>query len=78
MTDYFGFIQKEDINRIVGFNVTDFGIALNGEGVHHIDRMHGKNGKHDHSMREEKDIARMQYIISNADKAEVTLKSLNL
>ena len=66
-----------DINQIVGFDVSDFGIAINGEGVRHIDRMHGKNGKHDHSMREEKDVARMQYVISNADKAEVTINSSN-
>ena len=66
-----------DINQIVDFDVSDFGIAINGEGVRHIDRMHGKNGKHDHSMQEEKDVARMQYVISNADKAEVTINSSN-
>ena len=65
----------DDIEKIVGFDVKDYGIVLNGEGVHHIERMHGKNGKHDHSMQELKDIARMQHVISNADKAEVTINS---
>ena len=65
----------KDINAITGFDVSNYGISINGEGVHHINRMHGKNGKHDHSMREIKDIARIQYIISNADKADVTINS---
>lgn len=65
----------KDINAITGFDVSDYGISINGEGVHHIKRRHGEHGKQDHSMRETKDIARIQYVLSNADKAVVTINS---
>ncbi len=55
------------ITDILGFDISKYQISINGESVHHIDKRHGKNGKHDRSMKNDLDWSRAQYILTNAD-----------
>lgn len=57
-----------DIEAIVGFNVKDFSEVLGKNAVSHIFAKHGKNGKSDHSMSDNADLARIKYILENYDE----------
>jgi len=63
------------ISKIVGFDVADFKTRIDGETVRHVEKRHGKNGRHDHSMKDANDIARVAYVLNNADDVERTINS---
>lgn len=63
------------ISRLVNFDVSKFKTRINGETIKHIDRRHGANGKHDYSMKDVNDIARVAYVFNNADDVEQTINS---
>ena len=65
----------KDISDISGVDISDFKIRINGESIHHIYRRHGENGQHDNSMKDENDLARLEYILRNVDTAERTINS---
>ncbi len=58
---------KQDIKKIVGFDVDDFKTDFRAEEARHIEGRHGKNGEHDQSMADENDLAKIQYILNNYD-----------
>ena len=62
-------------NNILGFDISNYKIIINGESIHHIDKRHGKNGKHDQSMRNDLDLSRAQYIFTNADYVAQAINS---
>ena len=64
---------KEKISDLLGFDVSDYKVQISGEGIKHIEKRHGKNGQNDSSMRDNNDVARMPFIIENADNAQYTL-----
>ena len=59
--------QTADIQRILGQDAQGFDNAINGTTITHIDNRHGKNGKADHSMANDEDIARIDYVLQNYD-----------
>lgn len=59
--------QIADIRGILGQDTTGFRNAINGTTITHIENRHGVNGKADHSMENEEDIARINYVLQNYD-----------
>ena len=64
-----------EISQIVNLDVSKFKTRINGEAIKHIEKRHGANGAHDHSMKDANDIARVAYIFNNADNIEQTINS---
>lgn len=58
----------EEIEHLTGKKVAGNRIVLDTNGIHHIDKRHGKNGKQDQSMSNPEDIARMGYVLMNYDE----------
>lgn len=58
---------SKDLSDLLGFDTTGFNIVLNSATVKHIDNRHGVNGKQDHSMADDNDVARIKFILSNYD-----------
>ena len=65
----------EKIKVLVGFDVSDFVITINGEASKHIEKRHGPKGKHDHTMEMVEDIGRMNYVLTHADNVNYTISS---
>ena len=63
--------QVTDIKKLLGIDVTGYKNCINTSSIEHILNRHGENGKHDHSMSNDKDIARIEYIINNYDNVEL-------
>lgn len=60
-----------DIKELLGIDVSDYKIVLDGNQLNHIYRRHGQNGNADHSMADKKDIARVGYILDNYDSINI-------
>lgn len=60
----------QEILDITGKDVRGFTLVMEPRIAQHINRDHGINGKSDHTMRYINDVARMQYVIENFDRAE--------
>lgn len=58
------------IQKNLGFNVSDYTLDINTNAFIHIDKRHGENGIHDHSMADPKDIAMAEYVVNNADSID--------
>lgn len=63
------------ISNVVDFDISQFKTRINGETVRHIEKRHGENGAHDHSMKDANDIARVAFVLNNADTVERTVNS---
>ncbi|MBP5270789.1 MAG: hypothetical protein ILO42_07525 [Clostridia bacterium] len=71
----FGQILSENIYKkaetLLGFDVSDYQISINGEAVRHIKNGHnGLAGSSDNTMSDNRDIARIGYILANADDVD--------
>ncbi len=62
----------QKISELVGFEVKGFQSALDAKQVRHIINGHGENGRHNESMKNDFDIARMEYVLKNYDEIELT------
>ena len=60
----------DDIRNLTGQDVDGFKTTLDARQAWHINNDHGANGKADHSMENDEDVARMQYVLNNYDSAE--------
>ncbi|MBQ6944208.1 MAG: hypothetical protein IJN43_07750, partial [Ruminococcus sp.] len=58
------------ISDFVGFDVNGYVCKIEKDSLQHIERRHGVNGKHDQSMSDPKDLARMGHVINNIDNIE--------
>jgi len=58
----------DDIEKITGVSVRDFGTKVSAGQMGHIEKRHGKNGIHDRSMANEEDFGKIQYILNNYDE----------
>lgn len=58
---------KKRISDFVGFDVSDFSCKIEKDTLIHIEKRHGENGEHDHSLSDAKDIARIGYVVDNFD-----------
>lgn len=63
--------QIADIKNLLNIDVSKFSNSINTNAIEHIENRHGKDGKADHSMRNDNDIARMGYILSEYDSIEL-------
>ena len=61
----------QDIHDLLGIDVRGYTVSINRSGFNHIERRHGENGEHDHSMSDLKDVARMGYVVKNYDSIEI-------
>ncbi len=59
--------MNEDIKRLTGIDTTSFRHSIGKNSINHIFKRHGKKGKADKSMANNKDIARIGYVLENYD-----------
>lgn len=62
-----------DLKSTVGIDATGYRHSIDGNALQHIEKRHGKNGKADHSMANENDIARISYVLDNYDEVRPVL-----
>lgn len=61
----------KDIRNLTGIDVTGYEHNLKVNTINHIENRHGINGDADHSMADDNDIARIQYVLDNYDNVEL-------
>ncbi len=66
---------KNDVKRLAGFDATGYEIYSNTDTYRHIEKRHGENGEHDHSMADLRDVALMGFVLKNYDNAEIVLNN---
>ncbi len=57
----------EDIKNLLGIDVSSYQIVIQTKQIKHILDEHGENGTTDRSMKDDRDIAKIQYVINNYD-----------
>lgn len=57
----------QDIEKLVGFDVSSFEHVIDGGHIGHIDKRHGEHGEADQSMKDLEDIGRVKYVLDNYD-----------
>ena len=62
--------EAADIKRLTGIDVTGFARKLSSDTIRHIDNRHGVKGAADSSLKDDADIARMNYVLENYDTIE--------
>lgn len=62
--------QQADLEHILGGDFSGYTNAINKNGFNHIEKRHGINGEHDHTMANLKDVARTGYVLNNYDTVE--------
>ena len=68
-----GFVSEKmalEIYNLTGLSVEGNRIVIGADDIRHILNRHGKEGKADSSMADDKDIARLSYVLSNYDSIE--------
>lgn len=76
-----GFVSEEmaiEIFNLTGLSVEGNRIVIGADDIRHILNRHGKEGKADNSMANDKDIARLSYVLSNYDSIEWNGETSNL
>lgn len=63
--------MNEDIKRLTGIDTTSFRHSIGKNSINHIFKRHGKKGKADKSMANNKDIARVGYVLGNYEEIEL-------
>ncbi|KAF5063138.1 phage-Barnase-EndoU-ColicinE5/D-RelE like nuclease3 [anaerobic digester metagenome] len=56
-----------DVSNLVGFDISGYKTNAKANAFAHIENRHGKNGIHDHSMSDERDLGKIQYVLDNYD-----------
>lgn len=56
-----------DVSNLVGFDISGYKTNAKANAFAHIENRHGKNGIHDHSMADERDLGKIQYVLDNYD-----------
>lgn len=67
---FLGNVSKENAIKIqseTGIDVSGYRIAIEARQIEHIIKRHGKNGKQDHSMSDERDIAKIEFAMESPD-----------
>lgn len=67
--------QASDIQKLVGFNVSDYLHVITPSAIRHIENRHGANGQADSSMKDINDLARIKYVLNNYDSLELGTKN---
>lgn len=58
------------ISDFVGYDVSGYVCKIERDRLVHVENRHGINGKHDHSLSDPKDTARMGYVVNNSDNID--------
>lgn len=61
----------EEIKILTGIDTEGFEHVIKVNTVRHIDANHGVSGRTDHSMADDKDLARIEYVLENYDTVEI-------
>lgn len=75
---YFDNISDDVADRITditNIDVKGFKIAIEARQIEHILKDHGANGKTDHSMANDTDISKIEYVLKNADNIDLSGKT---
>ncbi len=67
--------QIKDLKNLLGIDITGFKNVLDYNAIIHIKKRHGINGKADKSMCDQKDLARIGYILENYDSISKLIKN---
>ena len=59
--------EAQDIQNEFGFDVRGYTHMIDRNFFNHVEKRHGENGEHDHTMSDANDIARVGWIIQNYD-----------
>ena len=62
---------NNDVRQLTGTNFNGISHILRGSTISHIDERHGENGKADHSMANDNDLARIGWVLENYDNIEL-------
>ena len=62
--------QAEALQELSGVDYTGYSVCLTQTAVEHIDKRHGENGTADRSMSDDRDLARIGWVVKNFDNAE--------
>lgn len=65
----------KEIEKILGMDVSGFKVAIEARQIFHILNDHGAKGKADHSMENDEDIAKMEYVLNNFDEISFSGKT---
>lgn len=60
-----------DIERLLGIDITGYTVWADKTTFNHIEKRHGEDGKHDSSMANLNDVARMGYVVENYDSIDL-------
>ena len=63
------------ISELVGYDISGYTCKIEKDALAHIEKRHGINGNHDHSLSDPKDVARMGYAINNHDNIDWVRKN---
>jgi len=63
------------LKQLTGRDYSGYKIEIQNDKIDHIQKRHGKNGSADKSMRDNRDIARIGYVLANADNGKLDGKS---
>lgn len=63
--------MAQDIKNLTDIDTSGYGNTLKNNSITHIENDHGKNGTTDRSMADDRDIARIQYVLDNYDGIEL-------
>jgi hypothetical protein len=64
-----------DVFELVKIEIEGYKHGLQRDGIEHIERRHGEHGAADHSMKDVRDIGRMQFVIDNYDSIDLARDS---
>ncbi len=62
--------EATDIKNLLGIDIEGYTHNINTNAIKHILKRHGENGKHDSTMSNDNDIARIGWVIENYDSVE--------
>lgn len=55
----------------IDIDVSDYTVNIDGSAIKHIEEKHGSNGTSDHSMENKEDVARIGWVVNNADSGYI-------
>lgn len=55
------------LSDFLGYDISGYTVKIERDRLLHIERRHGINGEHDHSLSDPKDTARMGYVLNHGD-----------
>ena len=67
--------QTAQLKELLGEDYTGYMHRIDKNGFEHIEKRHGLKGEHDHTMANLNDVARIGYVMQNADSVEIDTRT---